>query len=426
MTDKRVPDHQHQGQGDGGWLDARSLGARGAGTTVVTTTTSGGAANLGDLGDVNLVTTPPADNDSLRYDSTSGKWVPEAVSGSLTDHTHAATGSGATGGGATLSPTTLNLPTATSPAQTAEGSAVWDSDDDKLTIGTGAARKTLVNEGAVTGSGLTMATSRLLGRTTGSTGAIEEISVGSGLSLSAGSLSATGGSGSVATDTIWDAKGDLAVGTGSDTASKLSVGTDGYVLTADAAQSTGVKWAAAAGSGASWTQDVNQTGTSFANWTANGGTWSSNGTEIIQTDTGATIRYAKYASTLAIGWPFIMEFEAQVITAGGRAGYAILDSSSSDGGLVVYMTQGSGIILEQKGNAVQRTFTTTITASTWYKVRYVIGSSWLSVYKDGTLLGTTTVARSWDNDMEYPHLYSYAASVKFRNIKAWTLTGGAP
>jgi len=55
-----------------------------------------------------------------------------------------------------------------------------------------------VAPGAATGSGLTMATSRLLGRTTASTGAIEEITVGSGLSLSAGSLSATGsGSGTV-------------------------------------------------------------------------------------------------------------------------------------------------------------------------------------------------------------------------------------
>lgn len=52
-----------------------------------------------------------------------------------------------------------------------------------------------VAPGAATGSGLTMATSRLLGRTTASTGAIEEISIGSGLSLSAGSLSATGGGG---------------------------------------------------------------------------------------------------------------------------------------------------------------------------------------------------------------------------------------
>jgi hypothetical protein len=40
-----------------------------------------------------------------------------------------------------------------------------------------------------------MATARLLGRTTASTGAVEEISVGSGLSLSGGTLSATGGGG---------------------------------------------------------------------------------------------------------------------------------------------------------------------------------------------------------------------------------------
>lgn len=42
--------------------------------------------------------------------------------------------------------------------------------------------------GAITGSGQTMATSRLLGRTTASSGAIEEITVGSGLSFAAGLL----------------------------------------------------------------------------------------------------------------------------------------------------------------------------------------------------------------------------------------------
>lgn len=52
-----------------------------------------------------------------------------------------------------------------------------------------------VAPGAATSSGLTMATARLLGRTTASTGALEEISIGSGLSLSAGSLSATGSGG---------------------------------------------------------------------------------------------------------------------------------------------------------------------------------------------------------------------------------------
>src|SRR6185503_7686814 len=50
-----------------------------------------------------------------------------------------------------------------------------------------------VAAGAITSSGLTQATARLLGRTTASTGAVEEITVGSGLTLAAGSLSASGG-----------------------------------------------------------------------------------------------------------------------------------------------------------------------------------------------------------------------------------------
>jgi hypothetical protein len=49
--------------------------------------------------------------------------------------------------------------------------------------------------GSITTSGLTQSTARILGRTSSSTGAVEEIQIGSGLSLSAGELSATGGSG---------------------------------------------------------------------------------------------------------------------------------------------------------------------------------------------------------------------------------------
>jgi hypothetical protein len=51
--------------------------------------------------------------------------------------------------------------------------------------------------GAVTTSGITMSTARMLGRTSASTGAIEEITIGSGLTLSGGTLSSTAGGGSV-------------------------------------------------------------------------------------------------------------------------------------------------------------------------------------------------------------------------------------
>jgi len=52
-------------------------------------------------------------------------------------------------------------------------------------------------------------------------------------------------------ETLIDAKGDLVVGSANDTAARLAVGTDGFVLTADAAEATGVKWAASSGGGGS-------------------------------------------------------------------------------------------------------------------------------------------------------------------------------
>lgn len=62
-----------------------------------------------------------------------------------------------------------------------------------------------------------------------STGGVTDVEAGSG--------------GSVATDTIFDAKGDLPVGTGADTAQKLTVGSNGKVVTADSSQTTGLKYA---------------------------------------------------------------------------------------------------------------------------------------------------------------------------------------
>jgi hypothetical protein len=69
---------------------------------------------------------------------------------------------------------------------------VWGVFAGSTTIGQVKTLLGVLAAGPITTSGLTQATSRLLGRTTASTGAIEELTVGSGLTLSAGSLAVSG------------------------------------------------------------------------------------------------------------------------------------------------------------------------------------------------------------------------------------------
>lgn len=78
----------------------------------------------------------------------------------------------------------------------------------------------------------------------GATGDIEGVTAGVG-------ISGGGTSGTVTITnsmaTAIDAKGDLVPGTGADTFSRLAVGANGTVLTADSAEATGLKWATPGG-----------------------------------------------------------------------------------------------------------------------------------------------------------------------------------
>lgn len=101
----------------------------------------------------------------------------------------------------TLTNKTLTSPVINTPTGIVKGDVGLGNVDNTSDATKNSATATLTNKtidgsqvtGAYTANGLTMAAARLLGRTTSGTGAAEEISVGSGLSMSAGVLSATGG-----------------------------------------------------------------------------------------------------------------------------------------------------------------------------------------------------------------------------------------
>ena len=198
----------------------------------------------------------------------------------------------------------------------------------------------------------------------------------------------------------------------------------------------GVEFRAEAGGEVGWSLVADAPGTSFAAFTAETGTWSSNGTEIIQTDTGGTMRRCAYDTQIPLGFPWIMEAEMQSPTNGGttRTGLLISDHANTNGGIACTIDVVGDVLRLDADNVVSVfSVATTFAANTWYKLRMVGGSSWLSVYLDGVLKFSGFLpGASWGahgvfiGGAFYPGLISYGCSALFRNFKVWTLSTGAP
>ena len=91
----------------------------------------------------------------------------------------------------------------------------------------------------------TSATSAAASATAAATSATSAAASATAAATSATSAAASAASAAAVLDQAFDAKGDLLVGTGADTFDQLPLGTNGYLLTADSATATGIKWAAA-------------------------------------------------------------------------------------------------------------------------------------------------------------------------------------
>jgi len=137
-------------------------------------------------------------------------------------------------------------------------------------------------------------------------------------------------------------KGDLIAATGSGTVTRLGVGTNGYILTADSAQATGIKWAAAS------VEIPSQTGNGGEYLTTDGSTlsWSpiniainakTDNYTLIASDAGKLITMTS-ASNKTITVPNgIFTAGQQIAIAGLGTGSVLIDS---DGTSVIYATPG--------------------------------------------------------------------------------------
>lgn len=183
--------------------------------------------------------------------------------------------------------------------------------------------------------------------------------------------------------TAIDAKGDLVVGTGADSFSRLAVGTNNYVLTADSAEATGLKWAAAAGGGkvlqvvsmSYSTETDNSSGTTYADsgLTLNI-TPSSSSSKILAFATTLT---AKNAVSTAAGVDIKLVRNSTTLTATTQLNYT--------GTALYQITQWSMIYLDSPAT----------TSSTTYKVQFKLtngagGSQISRVQADGST-GTLTL-----------------------------------
>lgn len=172
-----------------------------------------------------------------------------------------------------------------------------------------------------------------------------------------------------------------------------------------------------------WDLALNESGSSFANWTGISGTWSSASSVIKQTDTSAGTKKSRFTNPIANAG-FVMQAEIQFKTnaADAHVGFLIHYNGTGTNSIFVYpRLQEDDVRVEQEGTAEASLYTGyTINIDTWYTLKVVTFGNVIDTYLDGILVGSTVVTQV-NSAGRYIGLATTNTEGWFRNIKAWTL-----
>jgi hypothetical protein len=214
---------------------------------------------------------------------------------------------------------------------------------------------------------------------------------------------------------IVDAKGDLIAATAADTVSRLGVGANGTVLTADSAEATGMKWASSGGGSPNYTL-INTGGT----------TLSGAGTVTVSGISGKNDLYIFIASVTGGDGNNYSDLIFRINTDTGSnyeyvAG-ALLSTNTSGGALsVVNQQSASATSINLGGHKTPATFGITIQGANAAGVKPVqfVGSGLtandynLRVSGQGAYKGTSTISSvsiiSTNGDLDSGTIYVYGA-----------------